>query len=207
MRLNEIRRASLTEAKRLGYGTNPALPLLEVNLAVLPQEDIVSRALALHCVVASSYGFPKHRNLKWLQQEMLVDALTAEENIFLDSSTRQSTQFQIQGECLMVFAWVLGKVQRLDFAKPAEGSLVHLYPDLKKNESSAQWQKAVASRSTDEVVAACDLAYCLHWAINQARVDARAQVGSVKPYLIVERRRALEWLLGREQWSDIELDT
>src|SRR5690348_12245242 len=77
-------------------------------------------------------------------------------------------------------------------AAGAEDSLVRVYPDLKKNESSARWQKAVALRSTDEVVAACDLAYCLHWAINQARLDARTQVGSVKPYVIEERRRALE---------------
>ena len=51
----------------------------------------------------------------------------------------------------MIQAWVLSKVQRLDFAKPAEDSLVRVYPDLKKNESSAQWQKAVALRSTDEL--------------------------------------------------------
>jgi hypothetical protein len=43
--------------------------------------------------------------------------------------------------------------------------------------------------------------------MNQARLDARTQVGFVKPYVIVERRRALEWLLSREQWCDIELDT
>jgi len=207
IRLDEIRRASVTEAKRLGYDTNPNLPPLDVNLALRPQADIISRALSLHCVVGSSYGFAKHRSLEWLQQEMLVDALTAEENIFLNSSTTQATQFQTQGECLTVFAWALGKLQTLDFAKPAEGSLVRLYPDLKRNESGARWKQAVVSRSTDEVVAACDLAYCLHWAINQTRLDARTQVGPVKPYVIVERRRALEWLLSREQWSDIELDT
>jgi hypothetical protein len=207
MRLEEIRRTSLTEAKRLGYATNPALPLLDANLALRSQDDIVSRALALHCVVASSYGFPSHRSLEWLRQEKLLDALSAEENAFLNGSARQATQFQIQGECLWIFAWSLRKVEYLDFARPAGDSLVGLYPDLKKSESSAQWQTAISLRSVDEVVAACDLAYCLHWAINQSRLDPRTEVRSVKPYVIVERRRALEWLLVREQWSDIEFDT
>src|SRR5215510_15273121 len=44
MSSDEIRRTSLTEAKRLGYGTNPTLPLLDDNLSLRSQGEIVSRA-------------------------------------------------------------------------------------------------------------------------------------------------------------------
>ena len=31
--------------------------------------------------------------------------------------------------------------------------------------------------------------------------------GKVPPYIVVERRRDLEWLLSDEDWDDISLDT
>jgi len=31
--------------------------------------------------------------------------------------------------------------------------------------------------------------------------------GNLKPYVVVERRRALDWLLSKEAWDDVSLDT
>jgi len=207
MNFADLRNASLSEARRLGYATNPSLPLLDRTLGLRPKDQITLRALALHCVVAASHGFPKGRSLEWLHREHLTDSLAPKERAFLIGGIADAIQFQVQGECLWVFAWVLGRVERLDFAQPAPGYLVTLYPDLKKSESSVQWREDLSLRSQAEVIAACDLAYCLHWAINQSRIDARKRAGSLKPYVIVERRRALEWLLGPAEWDDVELDT
>jgi hypothetical protein len=207
MNFADLRNASHSEARRLGYATNPSLPLLDANLCLRLKNQITLRALTLHCVVAASHGFPKERSLEWLHREHLTDSLAPKERAFLIGPVTDAIQFQVQGECLWVFAWVLGRVERLDFAQPAPDYLVTLYPDLKKSESSAQWREHLSLRPQAEVLAACDLAYCLHWAINQSRVNGRKRTASLKPYVIVERRRALEWLLGQAEWDDVELDT
>jgi hypothetical protein len=207
MNFADLRSASHSEARRLGYATNPSLPLLDANLWLRPKNQITLRALTLHCVVAASYGFPKVQSFDWLNQEHLTDALTHKERSFLSGGVTDAIHFQLQGECLWVFAWALGRVERLDFALPASDNLVTLYPDLKNSESSAKWREDLRLRSRTEVLAACDLAYCLHWAINQSRIDGRKGIGRLKPYIIVERRRALEWMLGQAEWDDLELDT
>jgi hypothetical protein len=202
-----LRKSSHSEAQRLGYATNPSLPLLDPNLCLRSKDQVTQRALTLHCVVAASHGFRREGSLEWLRREQLADSLTPKERAFLVGGVTDTIQFQVQGECLWVFAWVLGKVERLDFAQPAPGHLVTLYPDLKNSESSARWREVLSLRSEAQVLAACDLAYCLHWAINQSRVQGRGRTASLMPYVIVERRRALEWLLGQAQWDDVELDT
>ena len=208
MNFAELRDASHSEVRQLGYPTSPSLPLLDPQLRLRPEDEIAIRALTLHAVVAASYGFPKKGSVAWLQQEGLTDSLTAEERAFLAAgSIGDAIRFQVQGECLWVFAWTLGKVQRLDFAQSAPNYLVTFYPDLKKGESSAGWREHARLRSEAEVFAACDLAYCLHWGINQSRIDGRTRSGPVKPYVIWERRRALEWALGQAQWDNVELDT
>ncbi len=62
-------------------------------------------------------------------------------------------------------------------------------------------------RSDDQIVSAADLAYCLHWAIRQSELEGKRPPGKVPPYVVVERRRALEWLLSDEDWDDVPLDT
>jgi hypothetical protein len=207
MNFAELRDASHAEARRLGYATNPSLPLLDADLSVRPKEQIILRALTLHSVVAASYGFPKERSLEWLHQEHLTDSLTAKERAFLIGAVTEVVRFQVQAECLWIFAWALGKVERLDFSQPAADYLVTVYPDLKKGESSARWRENLHLRPQAEILAAGDLAYCLHWAINQDRIDGRKSAGPLKPYIIVERRRALEWSLSRAEWDEVQLDT
>jgi hypothetical protein len=137
---SEIRKQSALEVQRLGYPFNPTLPLLDGDASLRSRNAILSRALALHCVVASSHGFPKHRSLEWLERKHLLGALTGEERTFLNGSAGRAARFQVQGECLWMFAWVCGKVNHVDFGRQASEYLVSLYPDLKASESSGRWQ-------------------------------------------------------------------
>jgi hypothetical protein len=54
---------------------------------------------------------------------------------------------------------------------------------------------------------ACDAAYCLHWGINQAGLDGIEPNPGLSYVVIAERRRALEWILNKENWDEITLDT
>jgi hypothetical protein len=100
-----------------------------------------------------------------------------------------------------------GIVPTLDFGSPCPQDFVLRLPDLKSDKSSEPFRNAAALRPISEIVAACDLAYCLHWAIHDAQLKGTKVAGKVEAYVILERRRALEWLLTDECWEDLTLDT
>lgn len=205
--LMAIRAHSLSKAEALGYPVNSSLPMLDETLALRPHVEIVTRALALHSVVAASCGLPAKRSLEWLLQEGLIDRLTLREREFLQGHNLNNLAFQLQSECLWVFSWVLKSIKILDFDHPCEDHLVTLYPDLLRGESSEKWRSANQLRNIAEIVEACDLAYCLHWAVNHALLERKKLPGRLSSPAIIERRRALEWMLGDMEWDAVPLDT
>jgi hypothetical protein len=66
---------------------------------------------------------------------------------------------------------------------------------------------ALALRPTTEIAAAADLAYCLHWAVRDARLNDRRAPSGLEELEVMERRRALDWLLGNDDWYSVSLDT
>lgn len=207
IKLNEIRTKSLQVCERLGYPRPHTLPLLDSEQDLRPLREIESRALVLSAVVAASYGFPRDRVVAWLEQEELVSALSEVERSFLFDGSGLAQQFQVQVECLCVFAWALEFLPALDFAEPSPNSLVTVFPDFRQTESGARFRRQARLRDLGSVLSACDLAYCLHWGIHQAAVSSNVMPGRVPPHVVIERRRALEWLLSRESWDDVSLDT
>ena len=203
---DEIRRRSIEVAHSLGYEINLGLPLLDETLSIRLEDDIAKRALALHAVVASSYGFPSQKSLEWLQQEGLLTALSNREKKFLQRK-ENGLSFQLQAECLWVFAWLFNRIETLDFTRPCEDNLVALYPDLLTEQSSSEWRRGNKLRAQEEILQANDLAYCLHWSLNESVINKRKHPSRIKPVVIVERRRALEWVLGQDNWDDVALDT
>jgi hypothetical protein len=55
-----------------------------------------------------------------------------------------------------------------------------------------------ALRDDAEVRAALDLARCLTWGLGDPELSVGFSPGEVEPYVVWERRRALEWLLGAD---------
>ncbi|WP_158336043.1 DUF4272 domain-containing protein [Burkholderia plantarii] len=198
---------SLQECEQLGYPLPSTLPMLDVEHGLRPPHEIESRALALSAIVAASYGFPRERAVSWLEQETLVPALSEAERGFLFDEVGLAQQFQVQVECLCAFAWVLELLPILNFAKPSPNSLVEVFPDLRQAESGSRFRRQAKLRSLGDVLGALDFAYCLHWGIHNAAVSRKMILGNVPPHVVIERRRALEWLLSQENWADVSLDT
>ena len=66
---------------------------------------------------------------------------------------------------MWAIAWALGVANELNFAKDCDNRFVMLLPSFKQSQSSADFRKKANPRSLEQVLAACDLAYWLHWAI------------------------------------------
>jgi len=203
--LIRTREESKKRVKDLGYDAPVNLPLLDEPLTLRAEGEIVSRALALSAVVAASYGFSRENACEWLKRESLFAALSEREGVFISDGS--APEFQAQVETLYAFAWSLGFLPELDFGKACPRDLILVFPDLKMAENSDRFRRAAKRRSLTEIGAMCDLAYCLHWAIKEAKILGRPQPGSVRPHVIIERRRALDWMLSRHGWDDLSLDT
>jgi hypothetical protein len=205
--LKLIRNESILSAKRLGVDVSPTLPLLDAGLEMRSTDESVSRILAMNAVAAAAYGFDKAKAIAWLDQEMLIDSLTGPEKRFIFEETVQTERFKVQVEGMWAIAWATGIVSDMNFGKDCDSRFAAMLPNLKVSQSSGAFRKKASPRPLEQVIAACDLAYCLHWAIRQSEISDKYPLGNLKPYVVIERRRALEWLLSKESWDEVPLDT
>ncbi len=207
MNSQEIRNNSLIRSNSLGYQVNPDLPLLEEGMVVRPRKDIIERTLALFSVVSVAYGFNNKSALNWLEKEEVIEVLTDLEKQYLVNKIGDTSFFQSQVEALNALTWVLGIVKELDFSKGCPNNLITYFPDIKNNESSKKFNENANFRSREEILVACDLSYCIHWSITQAKLESKSLKVDVSPWVVIERRRSLEWALCEEDWDCISLDT
>lgn len=206
MDLKRIRDELVEAARQLGVQLT-VLPLLDAGLEMRSASETTSRILAMNAVAATAYGFDKAKAIAWLNQEALTNSLSEQERRFIFESVGLPDRFKVQVEGMWALAWAMGIANELNFAKDCDNRFVMMLPNLKQSQSSADFRKKANPRPLEQVVAACDLAYCLHWAIRQSELVDKRSPGNLKPYVVVERRRALEWLLSKEAWDDVPLDT
>lgn len=207
MDAKQIRYRSVEAAKDLGVDVLATLPLFDEEISMRSADEIASRVLAMHAVAAAAYGFDTRKAISWLSNEALTDFLTGRERSFLFQGIGQPNQFQTQVEGMWALAWALGMVSELTFAKECDTGFVTLLPNLKQSQTTAVFCSKMRPRPTETIVSACDLAYCLHWAIRQSELERKKPAGKVPPFVVVERRRALEWILSDKGWDEISLDT
>jgi len=203
----EARTHSLRIALEAGVSIPSHLPLLDAGLVLRQQDDVVDRLLCLTAIAAAAYGFSKAKALAWLRQEALDAKLMNIERDFLERGKGRPQDFQFQVEGMWALSWAIGIVQKFNFWEDSDSRFVNLLPNLKVSQSSTEWRRKARLRSSDEIIAACDLSYCLHWAVRQAEIENNPPPANLRSHLVVERRRALEWLLSRENWDAISLDT
>lgn len=205
MQSSAIRNQSLIQTKRLGYSFTPPIPLIDGDsLQPRTQQELGARALALSVVVAVSYGLERAVGQAWLEREKLYEALSPSERSFVeDIDSANASIFNARVEALGIFAWALGHVSSLPFEQALPSNLVRIYPDLRNEESPQRFLAGCHLRSSNEMIAMLDLAYCLHWCV----VDSPAKLTKVQLHVVAERRRALEWMRAREDWEDLSLDT
>lgn len=184
------------------------LPLLEQGMSLQRSVDEVTRRmLSIHAAGAMAHGMERSETISWLEREGLTDALTDHESRYVLRGSGDSLRFIVQVEGLWALAWAMSMVDVLDFSRDCADDFVRMLPDLTKAEPSAGFRAGLRPRPIEDVVAAYDLAYCLHWAVRESRLSDQWRAGNLQPYVVIERRRALEWLLCTDDWDETPMDT
>ena len=67
---------------------------------------------------------------------------------------------------------------------------------------------ACKMHSQSEVLDMFDIYYNFQWACDDKRINPSTNCGELNGEVVMERRKALEWLISEEQdWNEISLDT
>lgn len=207
MDAKKIREKSLSITLKLGLPINDTLPLLNGSALMRPIEDIFHRLLCLHVVAACSYGFERDKAMQWITSERLDSFMAESEHLFIERMLGDPDKFKIQVESMWALAWFLGLVPYIDFTKGCDNKFVMALPNLKLMQPSSTLRSKVECRSITELLEACDLAYCLHWGMRQVQLSDGALPKKIVPYVVVERRHALDWLISNDDWDQVLLDT
>lgn len=206
METREFRSKSVARLAKAGIVVSTGLPLID-NFSVRPLPEILDRIICLNAVAAAAHGFPKESALAWLSKEGTLENLTSEECLFLTSNGEGTDEFKVQVEGIWALAWILGMVSDFDFWRECDPRFVTILPDLRTAENSAIFRARAHLRSEAEIGIEVDLAYCLHWIVRNAGVNGKHVPAGIIPYIVRERRRALEWAIGGEAWDRVPLDT
>jgi hypothetical protein len=210
MDFRALRARSAIRLERLGLDEDmEPLPLLSGDdLAwVRPAEHAVARCHAIAAALAVEQGagageildeLREHDLERWLAgperdlvlhragERELGDA--AVEQAEIDVSWRQ--------EALWALLWALGFVEELRADEPCgdETAYERMAPEM----DPAQTVEGIELRPVEELAAELDFHFCWHWQLRRAEQDED---------VVRERRLALEWLVGDEDWEQITLDT
>lgn len=200
------RGATLSRLASKGISIPAHLPELDGQLD-RTEEEIVTRLLCLNAVAAVSHGLNPEIAVDWVDQEDLSSFLTPDETQFLYDAIGETETFKGQVEGMFTLAWALSLYADINLWAECDDKFAWKLPNLKVKESSAGIRKSIQLRTDEEVLSIADLAYCLDWAVTDARLRGETLLPSPIPIDLKERRRALEWLIGEEAWSEVSLDT
>ena len=184
-----------------------SLPLLEIGGLRDPREIAVRIALQ-SVLVARGFGAPGARLLDWVESQGLTGALEDEERACLDGELSEEEENELcwRQESLYLLAWSVGVADRLP--PPFEFcELDAILGDIPPEAPFGAFSDGVARRSDEDLRQQLDLHFCAHHALRHPELwPGDAHPGPLNLGVVLERRRALQWLAAPGSWSGQRLD-
>lgn len=112
-------------------------------------------------------------------------------------------------ECCYSLAWVLGLIPTEEMEAQCEPDGPHnLFQLIKPFHKFEDFRASCNMRKPSEIMDMLDLYYNYHWACVDHRINPETKCGELNEEVVMERRKALEWLICKDKdWDNISLDT
>ncbi len=142
---------------------------------------------------------------KLIDKYFLRDYMTKEEKLLLDKMDKNlAIQISWQFEGYVVLLWTLGLVDEIPFPD----TLVD--PDsvtaiVSSCESYREFLEKCNLRTVHEVLDLADLTYRYNWYCVESKISNEEI--TLNPEIVMERHRALNWLLTDQKWDKVEINT
>ncbi len=214
-----VRETTLADLADLGFPAPPEnFPLVwdaGDQVGLRPTGHLLARCAVLAAVLAAVFGVPRELACRWLRENGLRDAVTGPEWRFLAEAHGSGDLYGLHIEAAWGLSWVLGTADELDPSRYCGDDLAAWLPDVGAGEPFYDWcgRADPKPRAAGEVAALLDLHYCLDDAHARALAADEPAPGSSQPYVVGQRRWALEWALvfsGPHQpppppWDEVDL--
>lgn len=175
------------------------LPVLELRVQPRDVDAIVRRALILNALLQIYFKAPVALVRDWIDRNGVArDLSNSERNILTKADSDLTEQERINLywyiESLWTLVWAGQLISNLPFDERVGNSLASFCPALHRNEDGSKLHETMRLRPVEELFQMLDLYYRLHWWTRNADLTGQ-DTGAVRLDIIMERRKALEWLL------------
>jgi hypothetical protein len=207
-----VKRESEAIIRRAGGEICDWLPVLDREGQSRDLGAVVRRALILNAMLQIYFKAPIAFIKDWITRNGLTNDLSEAEREILerdDDALTEQERINLYWyiEALWTLAWVGQLIDDLPFDEGVGNALASLCPALQRNEDGSKLSKTMRLRSRDELFQMLDLHYRLHWWTRNAQLTGKDS-GDVRPDIIMERRRALEWVMDPScDWDSVEMST
>ena len=206
---NEVKAESEQLILTAGGKINDELPPL-ARSAMRTRDQIVARALVMNAMMQIYFDAPIEVIDGWIYDHGLTDHVSPAENEILSKRTedllhKEKTDLYWYIEGVWTLMWVGHLIDSLPFDRGVENFFAALAPDLQNNEDGTKFQSTMRIRPFPDLFKMLDLYYRLHWYTRDGLLH-EYDTGNFRHDRIMERRRALEWVLQPSVgWDDARL--
>ncbi len=146
-----------------------------------------------------------------IEQYGLESAFSPNEHSFVfdpDPAERDKVQFSWKYECYWVMLWALNYVRELP--TPDQVCDVQTAVQIMVDRTAMEFVESSKLRAADKILDALDLTYRYDWACVDSRLGQTVIPDWLNCGVVMERHRALNWLVGYPDdadWDDVTMDT
>ncbi len=132
-----------------------------------------------------------------------------EKKVLVECDERVAVNVSWTVECSYSLAWVLGLVTTEEMEAPGETKGVHgLFRFIQPFHNFEDFKSSCNLRQPSEIMDMLDLYYNYNWSCVDNRLTPKTKCGELNEEVVMERRKALEWLICKDKnWDSISLDT
>jgi len=209
----------LLKSRNIPYIEHLPVIVGDEHARIREKEEIAKRAIALALIatyaadLASGKSIEESRSfLKSLIERYNAETFFTERELeFINSDIideEKSIQFAWEYECLLVLLWALGYVKELDFPNKI-CDLSEIIGYIKDAKNFEEFLVSSNLRKKHEILDEADLIYRYDWACVDARIKNLPAPGGLDDEVVVERHKALNWLICYfdQEWDDVRTDT
>jgi hypothetical protein len=206
-----VKERSMAEVRRLGGKTLDGLPIIEMTTA-RSGEALAARALVLNALVGYAYDAPASLIREWIVANGLTQSLSAAETALLRKETEELAEqeridLSWSPEAICALMWAGGLLDGLPLGEEIPMEAFAPLPKVGQGESGQRFAGRVRLRPYAELYAMRDFYYRAHWFARDGGLNGY-DTGVFVSGIIVERRKALEWLLDdTTDWDELDLST
>jgi hypothetical protein len=212
--LRKARTEDLLANRSLKAASSLPPVIAESEVVLRSATDIAERIMALFAVAVRAETLasksPMASDEILLRVGLSEHALSPDEYKFIVDripTKKDVVHFGWCYECAFTLAWAVGVIDKLPF--PGATCDVELIAQKLLKLGKNGLQATAKVRPVSEILDSLDLHQRLHWIVRQAQVDKKTVPRGLEPGVILERHRALNWLVQFEgaQWDDVDTPT